>query len=139
MENIAQKVKGDNHLKKLRKALETADLEYVLEGEGPYTVFAPTDEAFEKMSQKELTKLLGNKKKLENVLKYHIIQGKYTSKDITNMKNEKTMSGQDVKINTKGGVKINDSTVTHPDIESSNGVIHFIDTPLIPKKIKKPW
>lgn len=139
MENIAQKVKKDKHLKKLRTALEKADLEYVLEEKGPYTVFAPTDKAFGKMSEKDLSELLGNKKKLEEVLKYHIIQGKYSSQDILNMKDAKTMSGKKIKISTKDGVKVNDSKVTEADIESSNGIIHFIDAPLMPKMIKKPW
>jgi len=134
MENIAQKVKSDRNLKKLWNALEEADLEDVLEGEGPYTVFAPTNEAFEKMSEKKLNKLLGDKNELKKVLKYHIIQGKYTSRDVSKMKTARTMSGDDIKIDTKKGVKVNKSKVIKPDIECSNGEIHLIDTPLIPKK-----
>ncbi|MGM0509744.1 MAG: fasciclin domain-containing protein [Thermoplasmatota archaeon] len=134
MENIAQKVKGDRNLKKLWNALEEADLEDVLEGEGPYTVFAPTNEAFEKMSERKLKKLLGDKNELKKVLKYHIIPGKYTSRDVSKMKTARTMSGDDIKINTKKGVKVNKSKVIKPDIECSNGEIHLIDTPLTPKK-----
>ncbi len=138
MENIAQKVKGDRNLKKLWNALEEADLEDVLEGEGPYTVFAPTNEAFDRMSEKKLNKLLGDKNELKKVLKYHIIHGKYTSRDVSKMKTARTMSGDDIDIDTKKGVKVNKSKVIKPDIECSNGEIHLIDTPLIPKK-RRLW
>ncbi len=137
MDNIAETLKNHKDLKKLWQAVEKADLEDVLEGKGPYTIFAPTNEAFDKMSSEDLNELLGNRNELQKVLKYHIIPGKYTSKDVAKMKKAKTMSGDNIKIDTSKGVRVNKSTVTKTDIEGTNGVIHLIDTPLTPEERKR--
>lgn len=133
MENIAETLRNDKELEKLWDAIEKADIEYVLEEEGPYTIFAPTNEAFEKMSSDELNEFLGNKDELINTLKYHIVPGKYTSKDVSEMTEAETMTGENINIDTSKGVRVNKSNVIKTDVEGSNGVIHFIDNPLNPK------
>ena len=119
----------------LIKALGVAGLVETLQGPGPFTVFAPTDEAFAKIPAKELNKLLANKAKLKKVLLYHVVSGKVMAADVVKLKEAKSVEGGELKIKSaKGSVKINNATVTKPDIEASNGVIHVIDTVLMPKK-----
>ncbi len=120
--------------KTLAKALETAGLISTLKGDGPFTVFAPTDEAFAKLPAGTVEGLLKVKEKLKGILTYHVVSGKVLAKDVVSLKEAKTVNGQSVKISAKDSVvKINDSQVTKTDIETSNGVIHVIDTVLLPK------
>ncbi len=133
MKNIAQTLRKDKEMKTLWDAIEKAELGEVLEGEGPYTIFAPTNTAFSKVPSDDLNKLLGDKDELVRTLQYHIVPGKYTSKDVTGMKRAKTVNGEEVKIDTSKGVRVNDSKIIKTDIEGTNGIIHFIDTPLSPK------
>ena len=139
---------GDKHAKKdivtvaveagsfttLAKALTAAGLIDALKGEGPFTVFAPTDEAFAKLPKGTLDNLLNDKEALKNVLLHHVVSGRVTSADVVALKSAKTLSGQSVKISVKGDmVMIDKSSVTAVDIAASNGVIHVIDQVLIPK------
>lgn len=120
----------------LVKAVSAADLAKVLGGEGPFTVFAPTDKAFSKVDKETLASLLKpeNKDKLVAVLKYHVVPGKVMSKDVVKLDEAKTAGGKKVMIKVKGDkVMINKATVTKADIKCKNGVIHVIDTVLIPK------
>jgi uncharacterized surface protein with fasciclin (FAS1) repeats len=118
----------------LAKALTVAGLVDALKGEGPFTVFAPTDEAFAKLPEGTLEGLLKDKEALKNVLLYHVVSGKVTSSDVVKLKDASTLSGQSVTIRVKGDkVMINKSFVTAVDIAASNGVIHVIDQVLIPK------
>ena len=133
MKNIAETLREDEEMKTLWDAIEKAELEGVLEGVGPYTVFAPTNSAFSKVPSEDLDELLGNKDELINTLKYHLVRGKYTSKDVTGMEKAKTVNGDEVEIDTSRGVRVNDSKIIKSDIEGTNGIIHFIDTPLTPK------
>lgn len=117
-------------------AVKAADLVSTLKGPGPFTVFAPTDEAFAKLPAGTLEDLLKpeNKKKLQNILTYHVISGKVMSKQVVKMKSAKTVQGGMVEISTTGGgVTINNANVTKADIETSNGVIHVIDTVILPQ------
>jgi uncharacterized surface protein with fasciclin (FAS1) repeats len=118
----------------LASALTAAGLVETLQGEGPFTVFAPTDEAFAKIPAETLTDLLKpeNKEKLAGILTYHVVSGKVMAADVTKLTSAKTVNGQEVKIDAASGVKINDATVTTADVEASNGVIHIIDTVLMP-------
>lgn len=118
--------------KTLAAALEAADLVDVLKGEGPYTVFAPTDDAFKKLPAGTLEALLKDKAKLKAVLTYHVVKGEVKAADVAKVKSAKTVQGQSVKVDTTNGVKINDAKVTKADIECSNGVIHVIDAVLVP-------
>lgn len=120
----------------LAKALEAAGLVEVLKGSDKYTVFAPTDEAFAKLPAGTLETLLKpeNKEKLKAILLYHVVKGKVEAKDVMklNGQNVTTVQGATVMIDTTSGVKVNDSTVIKADVKASNGVIHVIDTVLIP-------
>ena len=118
--------------KTLATALQAAGLVDTLKGKGPFTVFAPTDEAFAKVPKADLDALLKDKAKLTAVLTYHVVAGQVMSKDIKPGK-VKTVQGSDVTIATAGGVTVDAAKVTKADIVADNGVIHVIDTVLIPK------
>lgn len=113
-------------------ALKAAGLVDTLKGPGPFTVFAPTDAAFAKIPKSDLDKLLADKAKLKSVLTYHVVSGKFMSTDIKAGK-VKTVQGTDVMIATTGGLMVNKSKVVAADVAADNGVIHAIDTVLMPK------
>ncbi|MBC7905251.1 MAG: fasciclin domain-containing protein [Rhodospirillaceae bacterium] len=118
-------------------AIKAAGLVDTLKGPGPFTVFAPTDDAFAKLPAGTLDNLLKpeNKKQLTSILTYHVVPGKVMSKDLAGKKMmAKTAEGSEVKIDGTSGVKVDNATVTKADIDASNGVIHVIDTVLMPKK-----
>jgi uncharacterized surface protein with fasciclin (FAS1) repeats len=119
--------------KTLAKALKAAGLIEALKGKGPFTVFAPTDEAFAKLPKGTLEKLLKDKEQLTAVLTYHVVPGKVTAADVVKLKSAKTLQGQSIRIDARKGVKINDAKVIKADVHASNGVIHVIDAVLIPK------
>lgn len=119
--------------KTLAKALTEAGLVETLKGKGPFTVFAPTDEAFAKLPKETLEAVLKDKKKLAAILTYHVVSGKVMAKDVVKLHEAKTVNGKDVKIDATSGVKVNNAKVVKTDIECSNGVIHVIDTVLIPE------
>lgn len=118
----------------LAEALTAAELVDTLKTDGPFTVFAPTDEAFEALPEGTLDELLANPDQLEAVLLYHVVDRKVMAEDVVTLDSATTLNGQDVTITvTDGGdVQINDATVTTTDIKTSNGVIHVIDTVLVP-------
>jgi uncharacterized surface protein with fasciclin (FAS1) repeats len=113
-------------------AVKAANLVDTLKGKGPFTVFAPTDEAFAKLPAGTVDALLKDVPKLTKILTYHVVSGKVMAADVTKLKSATTVEGSDVKIDASSGVKINESTVTTPDVAADNGVIHIIDTVLIP-------
>jgi uncharacterized surface protein with fasciclin (FAS1) repeats len=117
-------------------AVQAADLVDTLKGEGPFTVFAPTDDAFAKLPAGTVEDLLKpeNKDKLKAVLTYHVVSGKYMAKDVATMKMADTVNGQSVMISMDAGnVMVDNAKVVQADIECSNGVIHVIDTVILPK------
>ena len=116
----------------LAAALKAADLVTTLKGKGPFTVFAPTDEAFAKLPAGTVDGLLKDLPKLKQILTYHVVAGKVMAADVVKLKSATTVEGSDVKIDASHGVKINDSTVLTPDVAADNGVIHIIDTVLMP-------
>ena len=104
-----------------------------LSGPGPFTVFAPTDEAFAKLPEGTIEALLADTEKLGSILTYHVLPGKVMARDVVTLTKAATANGQDVQIKVRDGkVLINDATVTVTDIEASNGVIHVIDTVIMP-------
>jgi uncharacterized surface protein with fasciclin (FAS1) repeats len=116
----------------LVKAVQAAGLVDTLKARGPYTVFAPTDEAFAKLPPGTLDALLADPQKLASVLKYHVVSGKVMAKDVKTG-NVKTVEGQALRLVASGsGVRVNDATVVKTDIEASNGVIHVIDRVVLP-------
>jgi len=119
----------------LATALEAAGLVETLKGTGPFTVFAPTDEAFAKIPKDKLNALLADKEMLTAVLTYHVVPGKVMAKDVVKLKNATTVNGQDVSIMVHDGkVMVDNANVVKTDIAASNGVIHVIDTVILPKK-----
>jgi uncharacterized surface protein with fasciclin (FAS1) repeats len=118
----------------LAKALEAAGLVETLKGEGPFTVFAPTDEAFAKLPEGTLQALLQDKEKLTAVLTYHVVPGEVTSSQVARLTSARTVNGQELSIAASGGtVKVGSATVTQADVPASNGVIHDIDNVLLPE------
>jgi uncharacterized surface protein with fasciclin (FAS1) repeats len=119
----------------LATALQAAGLVDTLKSKGPFTVFAPTDDAFKKLPPGTLESLLKpeNKEKLRAILTYHVVAGDLKAAQVTQLSSAKTVNGQDVTIMFQGGkVMVNDATVVKADIPASNGVIHVIDTVLLP-------
>jgi uncharacterized surface protein with fasciclin (FAS1) repeats len=113
-------------------AVQKAGLVETLKGEGPFTVFAPTDEAFAKIPADKLNALLADKEALKKVLTYHVVPGKVMAKDVVKLQSAKTVEGQSIRIDTAMGVKVDNANVIKTDILASNGVIHVIDTVILP-------
>ena len=118
----------------LAKVLTETGLVEALQGEGPFTVFAPTDEAFGKLPEGTIESLLNDKETLKSILLYHFVSGKVTSDQVVKLNKAETLAGKSINIKTiNGGVVINDSKVLTADVMAKNGVIHIIDTVLIPE------
>ncbi|MFN7016112.1 MAG: fasciclin domain-containing protein [Fimbriimonadales bacterium] len=117
----------------LVQAVQAAGLVETLSGEGPFTVFAPTDEAFAQIPQETLQAVLADKEKLTAILTYHVVPGKLMAADVARSSQLQTVQGQSITVNTEGGVRVDDANVIQTDIEADNGVIHVIDRVLMPK------
>lgn len=138
--DIVDTAVGAGSFKTLTAAVGEAGLVDALKGKGPFTVFAPTDEAFEKLPEGTVAELLKpeNKEKLTAILTYHVVEGKVTADKVTSLKEAETLSGKTIDIAVKDGkVMINNATVVKADIMCTNGVIHVIDTVLLPKEGEK--
>ena len=123
----------DGRFTTLVAALQAAELDSVLAGEGPFTVFAPTDDAFGKLPEGTVASLLETIPALKNILLYHVVSGNVLAADVVTLESATTLQGQTVSISVMGDVvKINDSQVIITDIQGSNGTIHVIDTVLLP-------
>ena len=130
--DIVDTAVGAGNFKTLAAALTAAGLIDTLKGKGPFTVFAPTDEAFAKIPKADLDALLKDKAKLTAVLTYHVVPGKVMAKDVKAGK-VKTVQGSELTISTTAGVKVDNATVVKTDIGADNGVIHVIDSVIMPK------
>lgn len=130
--DIVETAVGAGNFNTLVTALKVADLVEILEGPGPFTAFAPTDEAFAKIPKADLDALLADKDKLAAVLTYHVVPGQVLAADLVKMSKVKTVQGGSVRINSTDGVKVDDATVIKTDILTSNGVVHVIDTVIAP-------
>ena len=113
-------------------AIKAAGLEETLTEEGPFTVFAPTNEAFAKLPEGTVEALLADPVKLKKVLLYHVVAGSVTSEQVVKLTEAETLEGSTIAVNAKNGVLINDAQVVKADIAASNGTVHVIDTVLIP-------
>ena len=125
----------------LAKALQAADLVNTLKGPGPFTVFAPTDQAFAKLPPGVVEVLLKpeNKEQLRSILTYHVVPGRVTSSDVKKITSAKTVNGQELRISfVKGVVGINEAKVTKADLLTSNGIIHVVDRVILPKSDQLP-
>jgi uncharacterized surface protein with fasciclin (FAS1) repeats len=114
-------------------AVKAAGLVDVLKSKGPFTVFAPTDDAFAKLPAGTVESLLQNKEKLTAILTYHVVPGKLMASDVVGSKSLKTVQGQSLSVNTSGGARVDDANIVKTDIVTSNGVIHVIDSVVIPQ------
>jgi uncharacterized surface protein with fasciclin (FAS1) repeats len=130
--DIVDTAVGAGSFKTLATALGAAGLVDTLKGKGPFTVFAPTDEAFAKIPKADLEALLKDKAKLTAVLTYHVVAGKVMAADVKAGK-VKTVQGSEITLSTTSGVSVNNAKVIKTDIVADNGVIHVIDTVIMPK------
>jgi len=133
--DIVETAIAAGNFKTLATALEAADLVDALKGEGPFTVFAPTDDAFGKLPAGTVEGLLKPEKKadLQGILKYHVVSGKVMAADVVKMTSAETLQGKMFAVQVTGGtVMVDKATVTQTDIECSNGVIHVIDSVMLP-------
>ena len=133
MKNLIQTVIDTGNFKTLIRVLRETELVDVLSIEGPFTIFAPTDQAFAKLPKGTIEKLVKNKEKLTYILTYHVILNKIMEFQVVNMKKTNTVNGKELTINTKKGLKVDKSNVIKTDIICTNGIIHVIDQVLIPK------
>jgi len=113
-------------------AIKAAGLAETLKGKGPFTVFAPTDDAFAKIPKEQLDALIADKDALTKVLTYHVVPGSVSASEVVNLDSAKTVQGSSVNIDATDGVKIDNAKVIKTDIQASNGVIHVIDTVIMP-------
>jgi uncharacterized surface protein with fasciclin (FAS1) repeats len=120
------------NFKTLASALQAAGLIDTLKGQGPFTVFAPTDAAFAKLPAGTLEALLKDKAKLTKILTYHVVPGKVTAAEVMKLTTAKTVEGDSITISTKDGVRVDNANVTTTDIMATNGVIHVIDSVIVP-------
>jgi uncharacterized surface protein with fasciclin (FAS1) repeats len=115
-------------------AVKEAGLVETLKGDGPFTVFAPTDEAFSRIPKEQLDALLNDKEALTAVLTYHVVPGKVMAADVVKLESAETVQGQSIAIDASDGVKVDNATVVKTDIVTSNGVIHVIDRVILPEQ-----
>ena len=132
MSNIVEVAVGAGNFKTLVAAVTAAGLGDTLSGPGPFTVFAPTDDAFAKLPAGTVDGLLKDIPALTKILTYHVVAGKVMAADAAKLTSAKTVEGSELKIDASNGVKINDATVIQADVDASNGVIHAIDSVLLP-------
>jgi uncharacterized surface protein with fasciclin (FAS1) repeats len=135
--NIVETASAAGQFKTLTAAINAADLAETLKGSGPFTVFAPTDAAFAKLPAGTVETLLKpeNRDRLAAILTYHVVPGKVTAAEVTKLDEAKTVNGRMIDVSTSGGtVMVNDAKVITADIPASNGIIHVIDTVILPPR-----
>ncbi len=133
MGNIVEVAMKSESFRTLVAAVKAAELVDTLADGGPFTVFAPTDDAFAKLPESTVKNLLEDPPALRDVLTYHVASGRFMAADVAKMPSLKTLQGQEVAIKAEDGVRIEAAKVIHPDIEADNGVIHVIDRVILPK------
>ena len=137
-ETLLDKAKAAEKFNTLIAALKAADLTVALTSSGPFTVLAPTDSAFAKLPDGTVETLLKpeNKDKLTEILKYHVIKGKFTARQVASLEAATMLNGEDIALNIKDGrLTANNSNIVATDIDASNGIIHIIDQVLLPPEI----
>jgi uncharacterized surface protein with fasciclin (FAS1) repeats len=134
-QTIIDLASGDSNFSTLVDAIKTADLVSTLKGKGPFTVFAPTNAAFDQLPKGTLKSLLKatNRSRLQQILKHHVVQGRKMSSEVAGMSSIKTMSGETVPIRKKGNViSVGEASIRRTNLEAENGVVHAIDQVLMP-------
>lgn len=133
MANIVETATSAGGFTTLLAAVKAAGLVETLSGPGPFTVFAPNDAAFAKLPAGTVEALLADIPQLTKILTYHVVSGKVMAADVVKMTSAKTVEGSDLHIHANGGVKVNDATVIATDVAADNGVIHVVDSVILPK------
>jgi len=133
VKNVIDTVISDNQLTMLTTIVRETGLVETLSSDGPFTIFAPTDEAFAKLSQKTIDYLMSDKERLTEILTYHVIHGKIKSDEVLKLKKAITVQGSSLIFQNDSPVKVNKASVLLADIECENGMIHVINEVLIPK------
>lgn len=133
MKNLVQTAIAEGNFKTLIRVIQETGLIDILSIEGPFTIFAPTDQAFAKLPKGTMEKLLKDKEKLTEILTYHVILDRVMVKQVLKIRKANTVNGKDLSINIKNGVKIDKANIIKTDIECINGILHIIDEVLIPK------
>ena len=133
MANILDTAAKSGSFNTLVEAVKITGLTETLQGLGPFTIFAPTDEAFDKLPTGTIDKLLSDIPQLTKILTYHIVAGKVMSEDVEKLDKTTTFEGSDLKIHSNGSLMVGDAAIVQSDVEADNGVIHVIDTVLIPQ------
>lgn len=136
MKNILETVNDRGVFTIFVQAIEAGDLTGTLSEEGPFTVFAPDDEAFARLPERIFSILLKDQESLKQVLLFHVSPGKIMSLDIGKFEFVRTLQGEELKVEINKGINVGEASVTQTDIECSNGVIHIIDNVLIPKSVQ---
>jgi uncharacterized surface protein with fasciclin (FAS1) repeats len=132
MADLLETASNAGNFKTLVQAIEAAELAEILKSPGPYTVFAPTDEAFAKLPEGTLESLIDDIPKLKRILGYHVAFGDVRAEDLMEIDEAETFEGSVVAIDSSDGIKVNDANVVKSDVFADNGVIHVIDAVLIP-------
>lgn len=133
MANIVETAVKAGSFKTLVTAVQAAGLAQTLSSPGPFTVFAPTDEAFARLPAGTVENLLKDKAKLTAVLTYHVVAGRHPAADVMTKSTLPTVQGQSIRIDARNGVKVNDANVIAPDVLADNGIIHVIDHVILPQ------
>ncbi|MDQ6815847.1 MAG: fasciclin domain-containing protein [Actinomycetota bacterium] len=133
--NIVETARDAGTFTTLIAAIDHAGLEATLAGEGPFTVFAPSDEAFARLPEGTVDSLLAEPAKLTQVLTYHVVPGRVTAADVVGLSTAPTVNGEELPVSVDGRVHVDGANVVSADIEASNGVIHVIDRVLLPARI----
>jgi uncharacterized surface protein with fasciclin (FAS1) repeats len=135
MPKLIEVARNAGKFQTLIQVLQITGLTASLEGEGPFTVFAPTDAAFAKLSKDVLSKLLADQDKLSKMLSYHVAAGRYTASDVEGTSRITTLEGGDLTIDASDGVKVDEARVVQSDIFADNGIIHAIDQVILPEHL----
>lgn len=125
---------GEAEFSTLLKALEAGALTEFLGGDGPFTLLAPTDAAFAALEPELLNRLLADEERLNDLLRYHVLQGRYTASDLTGLDTVTTLEGSDLQVETDDGLRLDEATVVQPDLPADNGVVHGLDQVMLPEK-----
>lgn len=133
MANIVETAVKAGSFKTLVTAVQAAGLAQTLSSPGPFTVFAPTDEAFARLPPGTVENLLKDKAKLTAILTYHVVAGRHPAADVSTKSSLQTVQGQSIRIDARDGVKVNDARVIAPDVLTDNGIIHVIDRVILPQ------
>jgi uncharacterized surface protein with fasciclin (FAS1) repeats len=133
--NIVETTRDAGTFTTLIAAIDRAGLESTLAGEGPFTVFAPSDEAFAQLPDGTVDSLLAEPAKLAQVLTYHVVPGRVTAADVVGLTTAPTVNGEELPVSVDGGIHVDGARVISADIEASNGIIHVVDRVLLPAGI----